>query len=369
MWNTVKAGEDGNLTLLTMRDRDAIVACNSMIFRVYGYSHPPLGYICDPEYAPAGVYSSNDPRAYRVKGNQRYYKFFSDEGLRFVQEKFPECMIWYPPLQRNLVGVKKDEIAESRQPQKALKNLLEKEKSDQLLEALESLLDIVENRSTLSTTDFGIFGSLLHDFYHPAFSDLDFTVNGRNELSKLRETLATIYREENSPLSNEFDTVKSVAEKDWKFRNYSIDEYVWHQERKQIYAVYDPKGSGRTIKAEFEPIKRWEEVHSENLDDLRIRAKGWTRILGHVTDDSDAAFMPSIYQIVTEKVLEGRKVGEIKQVVSFVEEFRLQAQKDELILVEGNLEQVDAHGESFSQVTLSYCPRYYEQVLKVAEIE
>ena len=354
--------------MLMMRDRDAIVAYNRIIFRVYGYSHPRLGYICDPEYAPVSIYSSNDPRAYRAKGNRAYYKFYSDEGLRFVQEEFPEYMIWHPSLQKGLVGVKKDQIKATREPQRALKNLLKKDKSDQLLEALESLMGIIQLRSGLSTSDFGVFGSLLHGFYHPAFSDLDFTINGRNELRRLRETLATLHAEEKSPLRNEFDTMRSVAEKDWKFRNYSLAEYLWHQRRKQIYAVYDHGKSGRSIKVEFEPVMRWEEIPSGNLDGTRIWNREWIKALVRVTDDSAAAFMPSVYQVERVEIMDGPKAVEVKRVVSFVEEFRLQAKVDEVVLVEGNLEQVGTPDRSFDQVTLTYCPRYYEQVLKVVEM-
>lgn len=355
------------MTSIKMRDRDAIATHNDMIFRVYGYSHPQFGYICDPEYAPANIYSSNDPRAYRARGQGVYYKFYTDEGLRFVRAQFPRYWIWHPSLRRSLVDVKKDQIKETREPQKALKNLLKQEKTDQLLEALKSLMGIIQIRSGLSTSDFGVFGSLLHGFYHPAFSDLDFTINGRNELRRLRETLATLHAEENSPLRNEFDTMRSVAEKDWKFKNYSLAEYAWHQRRKQIYAVYDHRKSGRSIKAEFEPVMRWEEIPSGDLDDTRIRNKGWVKALVRITDDSDAAFMPSVYQIERVEIMEGPKTVEVKRIVSFVEEFRLQAKVDELVSVEGNLEQVDTPDRSFDQVTLTYCPRYYEQVLKVVE--
>jgi CTP:phosphocholine cytidylyltransferase-like protein len=48
-----------------------------------------------------------------------------------------------------------------------------------------------------------------------------------------------------------------------------------------------------------------------------------------------------------------------------MEEFRQQAQKDEVIIVEGNLEEVTTPRETCYQITLTYCPRYYEQVLKV----
>jgi hypothetical protein len=50
-----------------------------------------------------------------------------------------------------------------------------------------------------------------------------------------------------------------------------------------------------------------------------------------------------------------------------MEEFRLQAQKDEVVIVEGNLEEVVSPNSRFHQITLTYCPRYYEQVLKVAK--
>ena len=88
-------------------------------------------------------------------------------------------------------------------------------------------------------------------------------------------------------------------------------------------------------------------------------------MLAYITDDNDAPFMPSIYRIEPFKILEGEHVEHIKQVVSFVEEFRLQAKRDELVLVEGNLEQVSTAKQTFHQVTLTYGPRYYEQTLKV----
>jgi hypothetical protein len=61
----------------------------------------------------------------------------------------------------------------------------------------------------------------------------------------------------------------------------------------------------------------------------------------------------------------GPEALEAKRVFSFMEEFRQQAQKGEVIIVEGNLEEVVSPTESFHQVTLTYCPRYYEQTLKV----
>jgi hypothetical protein len=46
----------------------------------------------------------------------------------------------------------------------------------------------------------------------------------------------------------------------------------------------------------------------------------------------------------------------------------MQAWRDEIIYVEGNLEKVSAENKVFHQITLTYEPgRYYEQTLKVIE--
>jgi hypothetical protein len=48
-----------------------------------------------------------------------------------------------------------------------------------------------------------------------------------------------------------------------------------------------------------------------------------------------------------------------------MEEFRMQAETGETVLVEGNLERVVNGTDVFHQIVLSYGPRYYEQTLKV----
>ena len=85
-----------------------------------------------------------------------------------------------------------------------------------------------------------------------------------------------------------------------------------------------------------------------------------------VTEDDEAPFIPSIYGIEPLEVLSGPKEAlNATRIFSYMEEFRQQAQKDETVIVEGNLEEVKSPTENFWQVTLTYCPRYYEQVLKV----
>jgi predicted nucleotidyltransferase len=350
--------------LLKLRDRDAIVTRDGIIFRVYGYIHPSGAYVCDPEYAPPTVFRSTNPRARRGETEPVYYKFFADEGMKLVLDSFPQYTVFYEPLQKCLVGVKEDDITEVRKPDVGLQRVLAEEPDDVLLKALQDLFTRVSSRSGLNVEDFGVFGSLLHGFYHPNLSDLDFIVYGKENLDRLCGALETLYRED-PVLRNEFDSMKAVESKDWKFLNYSLEEYLWHQRRKMIYAYFDSPDAGRVVKAEFEPVKTWIENVNTYNPLTRISHVGWIKAVAEITDDKDAPFIPSIYQIEVKDILEGPEVDDITRVFSYMEEYRMQAKQGERVLVEGNLEKVVAGTDVFYQITLSYGPRYYEQTLKV----
>lgn len=350
---------------LKLRDRDAIITEDDIIFRVYGYFHPPGAYVCDVEYAPAAVYKCKDPRAFRAKEKEVYYKFYADGGLRFVQKKYPQYMILYEPLQRRLVGVHQSLIKETREPGKRFQQLTKRQPKDALLKALHEVFALIATRSKLSGKDFGVFGSLLHEFYHPSFSDIDLIVYGRERLRELRETLEDLYQEEKPLLRNEFQTGKTAETKHWRFLNYKVDEYVWHQQRKKVYAVFEDKKIGRNVKVEFEPVMDWKEIYNEYNQNTRVARIGWIKAVARIIDSCDSPFIPSIYQIEPLKVLGGLRVENLERVLSYVEEFRMQAEKDEKVYVEGNLEQVVSPRKTFEQITLTYGPRYYEQVLKV----
>jgi predicted nucleotidyltransferase len=353
---------------LRLRDRDAIVSSEGIIFRVYGYSHPPEGYICDVEYAPSSIYVSDNPNAFRAKNFKVFYKFYADEGINFILEKFPKYTVFYEPLQKRLIGVKNDLIAEVRKPENKLRALLLKEPEDELTISLRKILNLILSVSGLSAENFGVFGSILHDFYHPLFSDIDLIIYGKKNLRALRDALEEIYSDPASKLRNEFISEESIKGKRWRFKNYSAKEFLWHQHRKMIYAIFESDYASRRIKVEFEPVREWNEIHDEYGGVCRIVNEGWIKARARVLDDYENAFMPSIYPIEIVDVLEGPRADEIKRVISFVEEFRMQAWKDEMIYVEGNLERVNAKNEVFYQITLTYEPRrYYEQTLKVTE--
>ena len=351
---------------LKLRDRDAIETPEGLIFRVFGYSHPPGAFICDAEYASAKIFESKDPRAPRTGKNQLCYKFYNDEGMKLVTKHYPQYLVYHEMLGLKLVGVKESVALEVRRPEVRLRELIEAGPTDELLAAMERVLMISLSNSGLSDRDFGVFGSMLHGFHHPQFSDIDLIVYGKKENAQMRKTLQALYADNESGFHNEFESNQAMAGKDWRFKNFAVKDFVWHQRRKQIYGLYDDRATGRTIKAEFEPVKAWSEIASEYNRQTKITQKGWVKLRARVTTDDEGPFIPSIYGVEPLELLSGAKEAvEAKRVFSFMEEFRQQAQRDEEVTVEGNLEEVVSQKERFYQVTLTYCPRYYEQTLKV----
>ena len=76
--------------------------------------------------------------------------------------------------------------------------------------------------------------------------------------------------------------------------------------------------------------------------------RGWVKLKARIIADDEAPFIPSIYGIEPLEVMSGAKRRlEARRVFSFMEEFRQQAQKDEEVIVEGNLEEVTSPTESF----------------------
>jgi predicted nucleotidyltransferase len=352
-----------------LRDRDAIITREGLIFRVFGYSHPSNACICDVEYAPSTIFKSSKPKARRQAGQDVFYKFYEDEGLKFVQAKFRQYLILHEMLGKKVPGVNWRDVVGSGRPEIRLGEMLKTKKTDELLSATASVLGVITRHSGLQTGSFGVFGSLLHGFYHPKFSDIDLIIYGGRNVPTLRATLQELYDSHSSLLMNEFGRDGVMKGKIWRFKNFSPKEYVWHQQRKQVYAMFKDEKSGRVIKTEFEPVRDWSEISNEYNSETRILRHGWVKILARVTADDDAPFIPSIYCVEPLRVLKGKKEGaETRQIVSYMEEFRMQVRRDETVCVEGNLEEVATRTESFYQVALTYCPRYYEQVLKRAQV-
>jgi predicted nucleotidyltransferase len=284
-----------------------------------------------------------------------------------VAKNYPQYQLFDESLQSKLVGLTSEQVVELRKPEEKLSSLLGKNRSggDKLLGALQEVIDIVTSHSKLRQRDFGVFGSILHGFHHPDFSDLDFIVYGRSNTGILRETLEGIYGSHDRQLVNEFnDGMKWAEGRHWYFTGLPLKEFCELSKRKMIYGIYSSEKARRSFKVEFEPVRDWDEINEKYDPDSRIKKIGWIKAVAEILDDSDSFFMPSIYLIEMKKLLSGSSLGPIDRIISFVEEFRGQVGVGEKALVEGSLEEVrDSKGKRY-QITLTRTRDYYRQVLK-----
>jgi predicted nucleotidyltransferase len=355
------------MATVKLLDRDGILTKEGIVFRVFGYSHPADAYVCDAEYASAKVFQSKDPRAPREGKDGLFFKFYNDEGMKLMAKQYPQYLIFHQMLARRIVGVNQKDIAVARKPQPRLQELIKTGATDPLLSATFRVLDASMHKSGLKSSDFGVFGSMLHGFHHPKYSDIDFTIYGKNQNQKMQQALQALYEDKKSGFRNEFESESVMAGKRWLFKNFTVEDFVWHQRRKMIYGLYDDTArSGRVIKAEFEPVKAETEVVNEYDPNSRIIQLGWTKMKAKITSDQDAPFIPSVYGIQPLEILKGSpEAAKATRIYSYMEEFRAQAHLGEEVTVEGNLEQIISPKGDTYQVTLTYCPLYWEQVLKV----
>jgi len=225
------------------------------------------------------------------------------------------------------------------------------------------VLYLVFDRSSLRLGDFGVFGSLAHGFHHPRYSDVDLVIYGVEQLKELRSTLRELYGE--GSMLNEFDTwTPADPPQHWNFTDYAKAEYGGYQRRKLIYARYPSSKLGRTVNVEFEPVRRWDEIRNEYPITERIEGLGRVEAIGKVLSDDGGGFMPSVYPVDLHEISYNIDPGSIRRIVSYVKEFRLQLMEGETTLIRGNLEKVSTGDGEFHQITLSYGPEYFGQVLR-----
>ena len=346
---------------MRFRDRDAPVTPEGLIFRTYGYDHPPDSCYCDLEYASESIYTTDNPKAIRT-GFTNYYKFYLDGGLKFAMEREPPYVLFHEPMGVEMVGVKAEQLSRVMRPDERLKKLLEEE-NDPLVETARDVLDLVLERSSLRLCDFGVFGSLAHGFHHPHYSDVDLIIYGVEQLKELRSTLVELYRE--GSMMNEFETwTPADPPQHWNFIEYEKTEYGGYQRRKLIYARFVSSKLGRKVNVEFEPVRRWDEIRNEYPITERIEQIGRVEAVGEVLSDDEGGFMPSVYPVELHEVSCDVDPGSISRVISYVKEYRLQLMEGEMAQIEGNLERVITEDGEFHQITLSYGPDYFGQVLK-----
>ncbi|MEM1514777.1 MAG: hypothetical protein QXH24_01805 [Candidatus Bathyarchaeia archaeon] len=315
------------------RDRDFIETPEHFLFCVIGSVHPPDRVISYIKYVPSedGLWYKDNKKFRRIL--HKYMMVELINTLNFL-ERYPEYLYYSPILGIRISAVPLRRILFHFKPEEKMANLSKGIKEIDPLErkALDLAIKISEE-SGVSLRYFGITGSILLGIHQP-FSDIDLTIYGMKNTKVIKETLKQIYIETKTDIS----ALKGAKAEEWCIDKSRLHSLTYEEAKK----ILDRKWNIGVFQGTYfsiHPVKLEDEV-SERYGDRVFRSEGMVRTIAEVVDDSEADFMPAKYIVEDVKILKGKNVGDIREVVSYEGLYSGVANAGETIMAYGKLEVV-----------------------------
>ncbi len=315
-------------------DRDFIQTIENFFFCIIGYEHPPeriLGYL---KYIPA------DFGKWKL-GNQnlkRVIPYYSAESVintfQFLKEKYPQYLFYDNYSEMTFSAVPITYIKKYYSSQKKLEEIFELKELDLLQKKLKSFILRLSNETNVPINAFGVTGSILLNIHNPKFSDLDITVHGYDNAIQIKRALQDIFKcgdAEITPLSDiEADRWKKDKVKRFRLK---------HSEIELLFRRKWNMGIFQKTRFSVHPIRNRDEIY-EHYGDKSYKSIGQIEIYAKIMDNSQAMFLPSKYQISNVRIIKGKKVENIIEIISYEGLFDAVAEKNEIIKAKGQLELV-----------------------------
>ncbi|MEM1587124.1 MAG: hypothetical protein QXX99_05120 [Candidatus Bathyarchaeia archaeon] len=315
------------------RDRDFIETIEHFLFCVVGSVHPPEMVISYMKYVPSesGLWGRGERRFRRTMRN--YVMLELINTINFLKN-YPEYLYYSHVMNIRISAVPLEKISFHFKPEERMENLV-KNVGD--LDPLErKALDLaikISDESSVPLKYFGVTGSILLDIHQP-FSDIDLTVYGVENTGRVKETLRQIYLNKTSDLM----ALNGARAEDWCLNKSRLHPLTYNEAKKLLDKKWNI-GIFQGIFFSIHPVKLEAEVN-EKYGDRIFRPSGMIKITATVVDDSEADFMPATYKVEDVKVLEGKHIGEIHEVVSYEGLYCGIANVGERIVAYGKLETV-----------------------------
>ncbi len=315
------------------RDRDYIKTIEGYLFCIVGSVHPEDRVIAYLKYVPdpSGRWGRGNKRLRRALRNYTMHDLL--ETFSFLEEHHPEYLYYSSVMGIRMSAVPLDRISAHFKPEEKLSRLLRMEKMDDLQRKVIDLVNLISDESGVPIEFFGVTGSILLDI-HQKFSDIDLTIYGAKASKSVKETLKQIYEEQDSSIRR-FDKERI---REWclnKARMYPLT----YEEAARIFKRRWNRGLFRGTSFSIHPVKLEEEI-DERYGDRIFKPQGMIKIEATVSDASEADFLPAVYRVEDVRVIEGEKVRDILEVVSFEGLYGGLAEEGERILSYGKLEEV-----------------------------
>lgn len=240
-------------------------------------------------------------------------KILTDEANRFLMHEYPEYLFYSEQLDAALHAVEQSAIIRHYSPRLVLQKLLQTTATDRVLEDLQKLCGYLQEQG-IDLSAVGVTGSLLLGLQNPA-SDIDLVCYDRELFQRLRNCVQNLIAKNQCQALDGHDWLAAYQRRACEL---SLDEYIWHEQRKYNKAIIHQRKFDLSLVL---PANAAPHQCYRKLGNILIQAR--------VVDDSFGFDYPAEFAIDHD---------EIRTVVSFTATYTGQAKTGEQIQVAGQLE-------------------------------
>ncbi|MCW4034416.1 MAG: hypothetical protein NWF03_03545 [Candidatus Bathyarchaeota archaeon] len=320
------------MNTMKAREGDLIESVDNIFFDVKGIVHPPNRVVAFIRYIP-------DKEGSRQKGDKKYSKYYSlDKRYKLLKEKYPQYLVNDPVFNTTLCEVPIEDIKHHHQPAEGLQKLRTKDILDEAENASLRFMEILQEKANVPWSQLGVSGSVLINL-HTEASDIDLIVYGTKTGHKVAQTMKTLFEDKTSPIKTyDKNGLKELYDFRSKDTNVSLEDFVRTDSRKISHGTF----MGKDFFIRF--VKNFDEI-SEQYGSIIYKPQGRAKIKATVTDDTESLFTPCSYKLDNVQILEGTKVDNIEEIVSFRGRFCEHARNGEVVVAEGKLELLQQQGK------------------------
>jgi predicted nucleotidyltransferase len=232
-------------------------------------------------------------------------------NIECLRRRYPHYVFHSPVFNISMSAVPHRNIVEVYYPERKLRILTASSVLDPLQATAVELAQLIADESGVSTVQLGVTGSILTDIHQSRFSDVDFTVHGRDAANRVKRTLTHLLETDSAPLRRHSDEDLDALLRRWA-RDYplSLVDAGEIYDRRWNYGFY----RGRAFSVH--PIRGENEVPETYGDRIYLPD---TIVQGScvVVGADDSLFLPATYAVDHFQARVGAADVTVSEVVSY----------------------------------------------------
>ncbi len=317
------------------RDREFIQTPENLFFCVVGDQHPKDRVFSYLRYIPSVSGRWSDKGKQFRRAMPKYTIPHLQKNIDYLKKKYPEYVFYSNIFNIEMSTVPYNQVSQHYIPQDKLKQISELKNPDFLQEKAIEISSYLANIIGIPFESFGVTGSVLINLHNIKFSDIDFTVSGRENGFKLKKELPFLFEDKSEPVNYVNENVLQKLFSD-RVKEYhlSLDEVKSLYKRQWNYGSYN--GTVFSIHP-----TRLETEKTFRYGDQIFYSEGMVTGKATISDISESLFNPHIYKIKSFKFIEGTKCSDIQEVITYSGLYGSIFEEEDEVKICGKLEFVE----------------------------